>query len=229
MTDENHIDFSLVLASSIHDMKNSLSMLLHSLDQMYGNKKPKNEDEANGLAVLHYEASRVNNDLIQLLGLYRLQKNQLPLFTDEHFVYDLLEEQVVKNNVLLTSRDITATIDCDDAFSWYFDHDLLAGVINNMLVNAIRYTKNQVKLSAAMENDHLVIKVADNGTGYPELMLKDPMGHMKGIDFHSGSTSLGLYFAGEAAKLHKRDGFHGNIHLENGGELKGGIFQITIP
>lgn len=72
MTDPN-IDFSMVLASAVHDMKNSLGMLLNSLDELRGEHEQSlaGSDKFN---MLQYEAERMHNDLVQLLGIYRLEK-----------------------------------------------------------------------------------------------------------------------------------------------------------
>ena len=222
------IDFSLLFASSIHDMKNSLGMIVQTIDHLTKIRARSTEEEKL-LSVLHYEAQRVNNDLVRLLGLYRLQKNCLPLCIDEHHVRDLLEEQSIKIGHLLPTTNTTVVIDCEDSLSRYFDYDLISGVINNVLVNAIRYTKDQIKLIARIEKKQLLIAVEDNGSGYPCEMIVNPENHMRGVDFNTGSTSLGLYFASKVAELHQHKGKTGYISLENGGSYGGGVFKIFIP
>ncbi len=229
MTESSDADFSMLLASSVHDMKNSLSLLVHSFEEMYADISKENTEEVERLALLNYEISRVNNDLIQLLGVYRLQNQRLPLNLDEHFVFDLLEEQVLKNEILFNLHGITCSIDCDDSLSGYFDANLIAGVLNNVLVNAARYAKKEIKLIASVDGPYLCLRVADDGSGFPKNMISDPGGHMKNIDFHTGSTSLGLYFAAKIARLHKQKSETGYILLENGGPLSGGQFSIFIP
>ena len=222
------VDFSLLFASSIHDMKNSLGMIVHTIDRLT-QVSARNPEEEKLLSTLHYEALRVNNDLVRLLGVYRMQENCMPLCIDQHYVRESLEDQSVKIGHLLSSENISIHIDCDDFLSCYFDYDLIAGVINNVLVNAIRYTKDQIKLIAHIENTQLLISIEDNGSGYPSEMISNPEGHMKGVDFNSGSTSLGLYFAGKVANLHQHKNNSGYILLKNGGSFGGGVFSIYIP
>ena len=74
-----------------------------------------------------------------------------------------------------------------------------------------------------------MIDIADDGIGYPEFMLKEQENFIKSIDHSTGSTGLGLYFAGQIARLHKQGENKGTIKLLNGGELKGGIFRLTLP
>jgi len=221
-------DFALIMASTVHDMKNSLSMLLHSLESICENI-PEEWKEANNVATIQYEAERVNNDLIQLLGLYRLEHERLNIQIDEYFVGDFLEEQGARYEVLLSTRNIQLDISCDPNLVGYFDRDLVAGILNNAFTNAARYSKDRVKLSAYQEGDYLILEVADNGEGYPLSMCKNPGAVLNSIDFESGSTSLGLYFALHVAELHKQGDKAGYITLDNGGSLGGGIFKIHIP
>jgi len=229
MTDDAEAEFSMLLASSIQDMKNSLSMLMISFEEMSLKIAAENVEETERLALLNYEVSRVNNDLIQLLGIYRLKEQRLTLNIDEHFLYDLLEEQLIKNSVLMNSNGITCNIDCADNLQGYFDHNLISGVINNVLVNAARYAKQNIRLIAVQEGHYLSLTVEDDGEGFPENMIANPEEHMKDLNFDSGSTSLGLYFAAKIARMHKQESNSGYIQLKNGGSLSGAVFTIYLP
>ena len=221
-------DLVMILASCIHDMKNSLALILNSVDHL--GETPKSEDEhKEHLTCLRYEASRLNNDLMNLLGAYRLKEQELPLIIDEHEVWETLHQQYLKNEALLKKYNIDFELDCDPDEIWYYDQELIGGVVNNILVNCARYTKDKMKISAKVKDNQLVISIADNGQGYPEAMLHEPDSSDKPINFKSGSTGLGLYFASQVAKLHKKAQQTGSIQLQNGGDLGGGIFIITLP
>jgi len=72
------IDFATVLASSAHDMKNGLCLLIQLIDQLSEKMRLNNMDEAEELASIHYEASRINTNLLQMLAMYRAEKDVLP-------------------------------------------------------------------------------------------------------------------------------------------------------
>ena len=74
--------FALLLASSVHDIKNSLSMLLDSLDGVVQTTPITNPQQRHQFATLRGEAARINNSLMYLLGLYRMQK-MLPTLNTE--------------------------------------------------------------------------------------------------------------------------------------------------
>ncbi|MFN2362201.1 MAG: sensor histidine kinase [Marinobacter sp.] len=221
------IDFSMVLASAVHDMKNSLGMLLNSLDELR-QEQANSMEESSRFNTVQYEAERMHNDLVQLLGIYRLGENNLSAHIEEHFVPDFLSEHMARHTPLLDGLGIELTIEADD-INGFFDDDLLTGVLNNTINNAIRYTRSRIKLTASEREGFLVIGVEDDGDGYPESMQHSGTPGFKSLDFKSGSTSLGLFFASSVAQLHSEGDRTGSIRLHNGGSLGGGVFEIWLP
>lgn len=222
-------DFSFILASSVQDMKNSLGVLLDSLASMREVFPPQDSQQAKTYAVLEYETARINSELVQLLSLYSLQHENLLVQVDEHHVIDVVEEQLARNEMLFKSRDIRLTVDCDENLSWYFDGELIGGVINNLLVNCSRYCRKQVHVSVRKQENMLCISIADDGSGYPEAMLAAPGEVNADVLFLSGSPRPGLLFANRIANLHRSQGRHGYIRLENSGPLNGGVFRLFLP
>lgn len=223
------IDFNTVLASSVHDMKNSLGMLLSSVEHILEEVTPANEGQAKQFRNLQYEASRINGELIQLLTLYRMDNNFLPVSVDEHYLVDILEDQIARNQMLIDSSGIEVTLNCDQDLAWYFDADLIGGVIHNVLVNCLRYTETKLLISAELKNDELVVGIHDDGPGYPIEMLEQPSRLVEHAEYARGETHLGLYFAEQIAALHKRGKQVGSIALKNGEPLSGGSFELRLP
>ncbi|MFT5084760.1 MAG: K+-sensing histidine kinase KdpD [Lentisphaeria bacterium] len=226
---EQKLDFSLVLASSVHDMKNSVGMLLASLESLIEESPPTTQVQSKRFSTLQYEASRINGELIQLLTIYRMQNEFLPVRIDEHYVIDVLEDQVARNHMLMETGDIELVMRCNENLHWYYDLDLIGSVIHNIVVNCVRYTKSVISISADVADDLLCIIVADDGPGYPDHMLQKPAGLVEDAEVNEGNTHLGLYFAEKIAQMHKQNNRHGFIKLENGGELGGGVFKLYIP
>ena len=232
MTEHNDSAINLLVASSVHDIKNSLSMLLQTLEDVVRGTPDQSDDLRRQFATLQGEAVRINNDLMYFLGLYRLGNNQLPLQIESVYVSELLQEQMLNNALLFEIRNLSLSIDCDDALTGYFDPTLIGGILNNVLVNAARYAAQSVAISARKVEGMLVIDVRDDGPGYPEKMLRyssdTASSNNRGIDFNTGSTNLGLYFAAQVAALHRRGDTHGHIRLSNAAE-GGGCFQLYLP
>lgn len=221
--------FPTILASTVHDIKNSLGMLMQSLDVIVEHLPEQTRRESRELAVLQYEAARVNSDLVQLLALYKLEQQQLPVNIGWYEVEEFLQDQVLRHDALLQLKGITVEFDVEDGLGWYFDYDLVASVINNVITNTIRYTRQRVLAHARVADGQLILGIADDGPGYPAAMIAAQEQYMLGINQSTGSTGLGLYFAGQVARLHARNGVSGRMLLANGQRLPGGEFRLYLP
>ncbi len=226
---EEKLDFSLILASSVHDMKNSVGMLLASLEEYIYEKGEQVGKQDKRLTTLQYEASRINGELIQLLSVYRMQGDRLPVHIEQHYVGETMEDQIARNDMLFQMRNIEVELDCDDNLSWYYDNELVGGVVHNVLVNCARYTKKIIKIAAAEEDGQLCVRIADDGGGYPSDMIDNPLVRDEGVNFETGSTNLGLFFAASVATMHKQKDKVGRIELHNNGLLGGGEFRLYLP
>jgi two-component system sensor histidine kinase SenX3 len=223
------IDFATILASTVHDMKNSLGLLLNTLDEAVGDCEPGRCPAYERFSKLQYEAKRVNNDLIQLLALYKIGNSTYAANISDYSVADFFEEIMVQNRVLLDSRNISVETDCPDDLYWYFDRDLVAGILNNVLNNAFKYARERLRVSAREEDGFMLLAVEDDGRGYPDFMLSSDARPRQQISFSTGSTGLGLYFAALAARLHRDGERQGSISVDNGGALGGGVFTVRLP
>ncbi|MAM85794.1 MAG: ATP-binding protein [unclassified Hahellaceae] len=234
------IDFAFVMASSVHDMKNSLSLLLHSIDELAAllPEVDGNHPASHRISTLQYEASRVNNDLVQLLTLYKLENSVAGITLDEHDVDDFLLEQVARYEPLFQSRGVDCEIQCAAGLTAVFDRDLVSGIINNVLANAIRYCEKTIVISAqepvaSSDAEYgVLISIADDGTGFPDEMLSAADEFHLSSDFRSGSTHLGLYFADRIAKLHSGNDLTGKVRLRNGQvgpSGSGAVFELLLP
>ena len=223
------VNFTAFLASMAHDIKNSLSMMLNSLDEVSSRCTPETCPSHKHLAQMHYEASRVNNNLIQLLTLYKMDTAQFGSNISQYSVSDVLEETILLNKPLLDFKGFQIAIDCPEDLYWFFDRDLFMGVINNILSNAFRHAEGKIKMRAAEKDGQFVLSVEDDGKGYPEELLESEDKTSKVVSFKTGSTGLGLYFASMVAKIHKNKGKEGFITISNGGEYGGSCFTITLP
>ena len=223
------IDFSTVLASSVHDMKNSLCLLIQSIETLRMKFSDEQEEEAQELAQIHYEASRLNTNLLQMLALYRARKDALPINIDEWYLDELIEELLAKNEIYISNKHLEVIVDIEEDLAWYFDNDLVSNLLNDIFVNAMRYCKRQIQITAQQTSKGLEIAINDDGTGYPEDMLVSSNMVPKDIDLTTSRTGLGIYFAELIASSHTDGDKVGKIQLENGGSLNGSVFRLVLP
>ena len=227
-TRKDKIDFSSVLAAAVHDMKNSLSLMIQSIEML----QVQLEEHGVGIeeaASIHYQAARLNTGLIQLLSLYRTQLDQLPLNIDEHYIDDFVDDILALNENHITTRHIDIQVQQEEDLHWFFDLDLIDVLISDVLVNAIRYGNQHIAISVYEQEGWLHIKVEDDGPGYPEKMLQMTKPEIAELDISTGRTGLGLFFARLIAEAHHSGDNKGSISLSNGGALGGGVFLLKLP
>ena len=223
------IDFAAVLASTVHDMKNSLCMLIQSTELIQQESGQLSEPARDELARLNYEANRLNSNLLQLLALDRLGRQRLPVQVDQYYLSDVVEEILLKNQFYTEQRGFTIYVEQPDQLAWFFDYDLILNLLNDAVANALRYGKNQILLRFFQHNGFLQIEVHDDGPGFPSFMLECETPEMNTPDLTNNHTGLGIFFAKLIAKAHTNKGLSGAIELVNGSRFAGGIFRVMLP
>lgn len=237
---EGSPELLMFLASTVHDMKNSISVLSGTLENLIAGAAPPSVPAApdhpqyEQLGQMLYQTRRLNDNLIQLLALYKeVGKPGYPFDPAAHRVSERADQVKGQARILLQSRGVTLDADFPADAIWTFDEDLIIGVLVHAINNAIRYTRDRIGLTVRIDGDFLELRVEDNGGGFPPAILEAGADAMKTgvnkVNFLSNSSGLGLYFSSEVAKMHKHRQRHGGIALENGGALGGGSFILRLP
>ncbi|NGZ82860.1 sensor histidine kinase [Duganella aceris] len=224
----------MFLASTVHDMKNSISVLSGTLENLLAAPTAAPSAEYGQMAHMLYQTKRLNDNLIQLLALYKeVGKPGYPFDPMPRSVAELVEQATGQARILLQSRGIALDLDFPPDAIWTLDEDLIIGVLVHAINNAIRYTRDRIRLSIRIDGDYLELRVEDNGDGFPAAMLESGASAMaaqrSAVNFLSNSSGLGLYFSSEVANMHKHRQRSGGIALENGGTLGGGCFVLRLP
>lgn len=248
----------LFLASTVHDMKNSISVVNGTLESLLAGAQERQGLRPEGvtpegvtpegatpegtaddaayprMAQMLYQTKRLNDNLMQLLALYKqVGKPGYPFDARPQLVGQLVEQVVAQEKILLAARAITLHTSFPAELIWCFDEDLIIGVLGHAINNAYRYTRDTIRLSVAEVGDMLELRVEDNGDGFSPALIAAGAAAMdgasSGINFATNRTGLGLYFASEVAKMHRHRRRRGGIALENGGALGGGCFILRLP
>jgi K+-sensing histidine kinase KdpD len=220
------IGFPAILASSVHDIKNSLTALralLGQLENIYQDPKPTEFRQ------LEFETNRMNNSLMQLLTLYKIDLSQFSLAIDEHSASDILEDIVAQQSTLLALSNIELTTECHDDVFCYCDNALISNALCTLVNNAQRYCMSKILLSVAQEDDYVVFSIEDDGKGYPANLLSSDYKQIPQVDLASGNTGLGLFFAETLANLHAQGDKRGFIITDNNSRFGGARFKLYLP
>jgi signal transduction histidine kinase len=237
MDDTPHAhELFVFLAATAHDMKNSISVVSGTLERLL-------DDDAHGAALqdstaypqmaqMLYQTRRLNDNLMQLLALYKeVGTPAYPLDIALTDVAQLGAQLTEGNRILLTARAIALEVDIPPSLCWHLDEDLVIGVVNHAINNATRYTRDRIRVSMVEQEGMLELRVEDDGDGFPPALLAAgaAAGRTRAVDFRANSAGLGLYFATEVAKMHTHRGTCGTVRLENGGAMGGGCFVMRLP
>jgi two-component system sensor histidine kinase SenX3 len=132
--DRPKLDISTFLLSSIHDMKNSLGMMAAYLEdalaESSGERYSVRLAGPGKTAQALYEAQRVNNHLIQLLALYKIDQSFYPFDPQDRPLADSGARSPRPGTCRWpTSQGIELDCDCpEDLYGW-IDHELVFGVV----------------------------------------------------------------------------------------------------
>jgi signal transduction histidine kinase len=220
------IGFPAILASSVHDIKNSLTALralLGQLEHIYQDPKPTEFRQ------LEFETNRMNNSLMQLLTLYKIDLSQFSLAIDEHSASDILEDIVAQQSTLLSLSHIELNTECHGDLFCYCDSALISNALCTLVNNAQRYCRSKVLVSVAEEDDYIVFCIEDDGNGYPGNLLSSDYKQLPQVDLASGNTGLGLFFAETIAELHVQNDKRGFIVTDNDSQFGGARFKLYLP
>jgi len=110
------------------------------------------------------------------------------------------------------------------------DPTRLAQVLSNLLNNAAKYTDNagRIRLTAEVQNHHLLIRVKDSGIGIPAEMLPRVFEMFTQVDRSleraEGGLGIGLTLVHRLVEMHG-----GTVEARSDGPGKGSEFIVCLP
>ena len=217
-----------LLSDASHELRSPLARMQVALGLA---RQRSGGRAANELDRIEIEVERLTDLIGQLLELSRLEAGVDPACVDKVDMRELLEG--VAEDARFEAGFRGCRVELREAFPAVVQSNakLLHSAIENVVHNAIRYTKpdTTVEISMLADTDHpnsILIQVRDHGPGVPEHMLShlfEPFVRVEEArDRESGGHGLGLAIAERAVRLHD-----GEIMARN--ELDGGLnIQIRL-
>lgn len=217
-------DFSLLVASRLHDLKNDLHILIDLENQFKETELTLNPEQKKLFNRLTKQSLHIRHVVSQFLALFKLDKQYKPSF-QEHWLVDFLEllQEQFKN----LFPALNFTIDADSDLSWFFDEQLLKVALHNLVVNSLKAGATKITITSTEDSDWLFVQIIDNGPGIPEEMLQ-----LQSLETSQGRLNHGLGFmlVNQICQAHKNQGRIGKIELDNCIEPEqGAIVRIWLP
>lgn len=214
------------ISSLSHELRTPLTAITGWSETLLSSDKLDN-DTRRGVRIIHREADRLTEMVVDLLDFTRLQDDRLTLnmemvdiraeFEDTVFMYgSRLAEEGISLKYVDNDQEIPE-ISCDP--------QRLRQVFLNILNNAVKHGGEGKQIDAGIfyKDDYIVVKIRDYGPGIPE----DELALVK-KKFYKGSskargTGIGLAVSDDIVSMHG-----GELTLENA--LAGGtLVTVRLP
>ena len=122
------LDMNTIMASTVHDVKNALSLIDNELREVIDSIHEREPDSTLKLNRLRLEAGRINNDLVHMLGLYRMNTDTFRPDFDEVLIEDVIHDATSRYQQTLESLGIHLGIELEDPdIAWVIDPVLKIG------------------------------------------------------------------------------------------------------
>ena len=200
-------DFSYAM---VHDMKSPLSSIIMGARFLHSGKVDnKPEIKEKYFTIIESEADHLLALVNKLLTISKLENKKLILNKQnvnlEPVIDDLIEKAKAK-----TEKNIDFTVDLLTKHVWA-DEQYLSEAISNLIDNAIKYSKDEIKINITSHSTdkYVLLKVLDNGIGISkedQLIIFDKFGRAA-IHEHNrkGGVSgfgLGLNYVDQVMQAH---------------------------
>ena len=218
---EARLNFFTMIA---HEIRTPVSLIIGPLEKiMKGDTAISGKDD---MRVIDRNAHRLLELVNQLLDFRKVEQQSLVMHFAPQNIHELIEGVSERFAPTFEQGGKRFTVDCpDEHFTAIIDKEAVTKVVSNLLTNANKYTKDDVRLSCGIEPDgeHFRIVVSDNGVGIREEDRKrifEPF--FQAMDNKPG-TGIGLNIVKNIVDLH-----HGIISLDS--EVgKGTTFTVVLP
>jgi len=215
---EARLNFFTMVA---HEIRTPVSLIIGPLEKIMKKGTPSDD-----MRVIDRNARRLLDLVNQLLDFRKVEQQSLMMHFAPRNIHDLLQSVSERFAPTFEQGGKRFTVDYpDEHFTAVVDQEAVTKVISNLLTNANKYTKDDVRLTCAPEPDgeHFRIVVRDNGAGIREADRKrifEPF--FQAMDNKPG-TGIGLNIVKNIVDLH-----HGTISVESE-TGRGSAFCVVLP
>jgi two-component system sensor histidine kinase KdpD len=218
-----------LLSSISHDLRTPLASIKASASSLLQEDVQWSNEERRSFALaIEHEADRLNRLVANLLDMSRIEGGALKPEKEWYPIDELIHDVLSQMQPILLDREVQTDIP-DDLPPVQLDYLEIEQVLTNLIENAIYYTPSNspIDISVHIEEDQMVISVADRGPGIPPSDLEHVFDKFYRV---SGRTSerptgsgLGLAVSRGLIEAHG-----GRIWAENR-EGGGAVFRFTLP
>ncbi len=214
-----------------HEFKTPLATISLAIDALRNEKVLQNKEQLQYFGnIIKEENKRMNNHVEAILQAALLEKGELEFNLKPHHAHVLIQRALDNFDLQLQQKKAIVNVHFSAKNDWIeADEVHMINVINNIIDNAIKYSKKQLTFNIETKNvgKQFVIRMEDNGIGMSRETIKRIF--EKFYRAHTGNLhdvkgfGLGMNYVKTIVQAHK-----GHIKVESLLD-KGSTFIIEIP
>ena len=215
-------------SAASHELKTPLTILKGHLTGMLNKVKGYENREVymeRSLAVVEKMETLVK-ELLYLSKTDESQKSEYKMID----LAELLRVQIADVTELLSEKELSLTVDIPDKLLCEVDSAQMERALQNILINAIRYSPNGEEINISLSNEKntniVFCKIENTGVTIPEEEISHLLEAFYRVDAsrnrNTGGTGLGLYIVRKIMDLH-----HAKYGIKNSD--RGVLFWFKMP
>jgi signal transduction histidine kinase len=205
----------------VHDLRNPLVGVLGAFDLV---EAPAQQSL---LDMGREAAKRIKETIDDVLRVSMIEGQGLTAMPVPGSVNDVAAAAVRALAAAAESTKVVLTLSAAESVIAAFDRKLMQRALENLIGNALRYTKDSVDVSVSRAGEEVTLSVGDRGPGVPEALKPGLFEKYGSVAMRkSGARSghgIGLYLVSLVAQAHR-----GRVEVldREGG---GAVFRLTFP
>ncbi len=215
------------IATASHELRTpltSVQMGVHLLLEGALGELTDNQNEV--LQACRQDCERLDKLMRDLLDLSRIEAGESQPQLATVSTRELLTTAVKELRPQVEAKGLELSIDVPVELPWVLvDRLQIERVISNLVINALRHTKNgEIKISAVQRDNYISVSVRDTGSGIPTEYLPHIFDKFVQVpDAPTGGAGLGLTISKSIVEAH---GGQISVQSEVG---RGTTFTFTLP
>ena len=211
-----------------HDIKTPLTSMIGYLSLLSEIKDMPQEQRNRYIGIALDKSYRLEYLINELFDVARFNSEKIVLEKEEINLNLMLEQ--IADDFYPTLKEINKKINftSDEKTILYADPDKLSRVFNNLIKNAVNYSKENtdIDISIMTKENQATVKITNKGKQIPKEKLDKIFEKFYRLDSSrtskTGGSGLGLAIAKEIVELHG-----GRIYAES--DMKETTFCVTLP
>lgn len=178
----------------------------------------------NDLNIIDRNSQRLLYLVNQLLDFRKVEQNEMKMRFAPQNIKELMQAVCERFQPSLEQRGITLTeVYPPEDFRADVNREAVTKVLSNLMTNANKYTRDQVKMEFAAQEHTFTLTVTDNGKGMNPKELQHIFRPFYQAHDNKPGTGIGLSIVKGIVEAH-----HGRIDVQSE-ENKGSSFRVTLP